>query len=304
MTHDIATPLYFCNNCKKVFDSSDSLFLVEDNSTRAFCSDVCIEKFFAPLVEFYEKKVRSLRTIEGVESELCLDYVNKRDKMGQLLVTPDEIYLQENTLKEKIYIFIKKFIDDSSGGSEEVLPIYLIIYSLVFEMSPSFIIMATATSSDKLLQRLKIGRKLEDISDFTAKARSSTTKVMQIDTEVITLLESKRSSLLANLLSRRVATDIAFEKFHEYEKFYQDTLNNPDEIYSFQDKDGGNIFSYIKAHEEKRRSFYYIVLCVKSSLRDSSEEQGIFPVLSFPTTDVALYSYYRSGEKISGGFKN
>ncbi len=83
-----------------------------------------------------------------------------------------------------------------------------------------------------------------------------------------------------------------------YQQFYRETLEKPDEIYRWTDSEGDELYSYIKVHDSKGISFYYIVICIGKLATQ------LLPVLSFPTLDPALYNAYKKGQLITGKLKN
>ena len=133
--------------------------------------------------------------------------------------------------------------------------------------------------------------------DFHEKAKNET-GALEIDQDAITALESKKSTLLAGLLERRLPTDIDFELFQVYQQFYRETLEKPDEIYKWTDNEGDELYSYIKVHDSNGISFYYIVICIGKLAAQ------LLPVLSFPTLDPGLYNAYKKGQLITGKLKN
>ena len=118
------------------------------------------------------------------------------------------------------------------------------------------------------------------------------------------LLESKKSSLLADLLTKRLDSDISFEEFTNYEFCFQETLETPDEVFESKDKEGDVFFTYIKSFIKDQSNFFYIISCLKRVSAESTEDVSVFPVLAFPTNDMDLYLEFRSGNRIAGPLKN
>ena len=265
---------------------SDDLLMVEDGSPRVFCKEKCIEEFYSPLVHYYKQVERSIRNEYGLLQESCIGYASQPEYLEKAFTKPDEIWRLKNDLGEEVYSFMARM----DGFS-------IIILCLVFDHRPSFVFLTTATADPRLIRDFQIGEKLKNIEDFHEKAKNETGS-LEIDQDAISTLESKKSTLLAGLLERRLPTDIDFELFPVYQQFYRETLEKPDEIYRWTDNEGDELYSYIKVHDSKGISFYYIVICI------GKLASQLLPVLSFPTLDPALYNAYKKGQLITGKLKN
>jgi len=70
-------PIYFCNQCKKIITALEDLLFVEDGVSRGFCSEKCIEQFFMPIVQYFEKMEKNLRSLLRVDDrDEILEYIN------------------------------------------------------------------------------------------------------------------------------------------------------------------------------------------------------------------------------------
>ena len=311
-------PIYSCAHCRSIVENLNELFFVDDKTHYGFCSEDCIEKFLAPIYKYYEGIEKELRQQYDLVGESCEELVNDINLMEKVLKRPKEIYVLENHLGEDVYAFHTSVNEDFSKGP------WLIVLCLVFEGQPSFIFVATCTGGQKFRQEFRIGRQIDDVQAFlnesieemelpfedemvAAQERSSDTgetEEIEVPQEVMDRVEQKKSELLATLLNERSSADIPYDNFHLYEQFLNATLEDPDEIYRDIDKEGEEIFTYVKAHDKEGVSFFYFVLCL--NLGDDYTESGaaILPVLSFPSLDGQLSHEYRKGEKISGELKN
>lgn len=260
--------------------------MVEDGSPRVFCTEKCIEDFYRPLVHHYQKVEKDLRAEYGLPREEFAEFASKPEILERAFLKPDEIWCLKNDLGEEVYSFIARLENFS-----------VIILCLVFDHRPSFIFLTSATADPRLIREFQIGAKVRNIETFHEKAKEETGS-LQIDQETISILESKKSSLLATLLERRLPSDIPFEQFTTYEQFYRETLEKPDEIYKWQDNEGDELYSYIKVHDSDGISFYYVVICVGRLAAQ------LLPILSFPTLDPGLYNNYKKGTLVSGKLKN
>ena len=291
--------VYFCNHCKKAVLDVEELLFVEERSARAFCSEDCIEKYYQPIVAFYENIERETRAELKIGDEDCRTMISDPVVMDKSLTRPDEIWRWENEIGEDLFIFIKSFSMER--------PFHVVIMCHLFERQPSFILLAMATRSPELLAKYRGGEQITDPGEFIARDDLPEGAIdLELEQESLNAIEAKKSAFLARLLQDRIAADIPFEQFDLYEKYFKTTLEDPDEIYRDEDDDGDQIFNYIKAYQQNGISFYYFIVCVELEKEEGAHEETrkIIPLMAFPTLDGELYKMYRSGELVSGSLKN
>lgn len=291
--------VYFCNHCKKALLDVEELLFVEERSARSFCSEDCIEKYYQPIVSWYENLERETRVELKIGDEDCRSLVSDPNLMDKALTRPDEIWRYENEIGEDHFIFIKSFSTER--------PFHVVIMCHLFERQPSFILLATATRSPALLDKFRGGEKITDPQEFIARDDLPAGAIdFELEQESLNAIEAKKSSFLARLIQDRIAADIPFEQFDLYEKYFKTTLEDPDEIYADEDDEGDQIFNYIKAYQQNGVSFYYFIICIELEKEDDGQEQTrkIIPLLAFPTLDGELYKIYKSGTLVSGSLKN
>lgn len=268
------------------------MLFVEENSTTCFCSEACIEKFYAPLISHYSNKINQVRSDLHLNDDDSLFLMEDPNVVDKLLTTPDEIWKVTNRLGEEIYSYIKTFTKNGKN-------FYLLSICFVFNKLPSFVLAITATSNDYLKQQFQFGIQI-NIKEHLANAGLPSSD--DIDPEILEQIELKKSHMLAFHLSHRKEVDIPYEAYEMYVEFIESTLENPDEAYSSVDDHGEDHITHIKAFDRDGISFFYIAICIKVSVDEDSDL--MIPVYSFPTIDGALCDVYRNGNKISGNLKN
>lgn len=268
------------------------MLFVEENSTTYFCSETCIEKFYAPLISFYSNKVSQIRSDLHINDEDATFLMDDPKVVDKLLTTPDEVWCVKNQLEEEVYSYIKGFEKNNKTY-------YLLSLCFVFNKMPSFVLAITATSNEYLLQQFQFGKKVEVSTDYAAKNKTS---IDEIDPEILEEIELKKSSLLAFHLSHCKEADIPFEAFEMYSEYIEGTLEKPDEVYRASDEFGDEHLTHIRAFDRDGISFFYIAICIQVSVDE--ENDLLIPVYSFPTIDGVLCDHYRKGEKIIGVLKN
>ncbi len=282
----VSDSIYYCKNCKKVVSKIEDLLFVEDGSNLCFCSELCIEKFYAPLIDYFAGKIDKKRKDLNIEEESALEILDHPAAIDRVLHKPDEIWRLENELKEELFSFISK----QKHGGEDV---YVVALCFVFDHTPSFVLSLTASSNEYFIQNFQVGEEVESLEDY----HRETDDVTLLDSTDFEEIELKKSKLLADLMTHRKEFDIPFEDYTLYMDYLQQTIESYDELYEFNDEDGDSIFAYFKAFERSGVSFFYIALCMKI---EKDEQSLIVPIISFPTIDGDLSSNYKTGKQIDG----
>ncbi|MFA6238613.1 MAG: hypothetical protein WC635_14865 [Bacteriovorax sp.] len=284
-------PLYYCTECKLVVPTLDRLLFIEDNSSKGFCSEACIEDFYLPIIKHFEVLESRIRIRLNIENEKITFNIDEKKMVDEVLGSPSEVLTLRNELNEEIFTYIKHFENFSS-----------IVICTVYKGEGSFIFLSTQTKSREFLRELRDGNKSS--SEALPPSGSDEFNMDEEDFNFMQLLEFKKSKLLAELLAQRKDSDISFENFNEYEFCFQECLDSPDEIFDFKDNEGDSFFVYIKSFIKDSSDFFYIISCLKRKGSEEDDSVSVFPVLAFPTNDVDLYSSWRTGKKIAGHIKN
>ncbi|MDO9183532.1 MAG: hypothetical protein Q7U04_14045 [Bacteriovorax sp.] len=293
------TPLYYCTECKTILASLDKLLFVEEESSKGFCSESCIEDFYIPLIRHFETLEFELRNRLGISKELeneqIIQHMSDKELVDEVLSSPSEIWKNCNELDEDIFTYIKHFPDYSG-----------IVICKVYNAEASFVFLSTLTRSRQFLAEIRVGEKinLNDLSGDSSELNELEKEFSEEDFIFMQLLENKKSVLLAELLEKRKEDDISFEDFSLYEACFSETIENPDEVFENKDYEGDLLFIYIKSYIKDNENYFYIISCLKRKENDESNEVNVFPILAFPTNDLDLYSGFRIGKKIAGHINN
>jgi hypothetical protein len=285
---------FFCNECKKITTKIDDLLFVDDSNSRYFCSEKCVEKHFMPVVKYFEKQDEKIR-LEFRHVANDAKAVQNQNNIRLCLERPEEIWCTKNALSEEYYTFIAKL-----DSTESKAPLYLYLLCLLYQKKPSFIFFIGATNDERLLNYYRQGESIKDIQSYLSAVPDSPESMGASDE----MLEGKKSRLLAELLEKRIPSDIPFESFLLYDKNIASTLEDPDEVYAYKDIDNDQIYVYFKAHCEGKKTYFQIVLALMMDHETSEVHDVVVPILSFPTLDPELYKNYQRGEQLSGNLKN
>ena len=281
-------PLYYCCECKSIVANLDKLLFVEENSSKGFCTESCIEDFYLPIIRYYEKCDQELRKrLKILPNENIQIDIDEKQLVEEILANPSEVWNTENDLHEKISTYIRHFQDFSA-----------VLLCTVYNGEASFIFLCTKTKSREYLAEIRNGHKLNENLEQKDNA------IDDEDFQFMQLLEIKKSNLLADLLMKRKDSDISFEEFSHYEYCFNQCLELPDEVFEVKDREGDVFFVYIKSFLKDHHDFFYIISCLKRKDLNELNEVNVFPVLAFPTNDMELYSNFRAGVRISGTIKN
>jgi len=286
--------IYYCNQCKKIVDGINDLFFVEDGSQHGFCSEKCIEVYFNPFVAHFEKIDKDFRAANAIDDSDLDEVLGNPQYIDKLLSKPDEIWRRENDLKEENYSLILNI-----NHLDEV--VHLVALCLVFNHRPSFIFFISATKNQKYLMEFKSGTQIKDVTNFL-ETPSSMDSALDFSPETLMNIDLKKSLLLSDLLKHRKESDIPFENFMNYMDYFESTMREPDEVFTYEDDEGDIIYTHLKVHDIDDVPFFYFSVCLYLKLENGDD--AIVPILSFPTIDPELTERYRKGDLVSGVIKN
>lgn len=299
--------VYFCTSCRKRVEKVQNLLFVEE-SKRGFCSENCIVEFFSPYMEVFDQEELEFRHMVGLESsEVGAEIFQNKEIFDQVLYLPSEIWYEKNEIQEEYYTHILNF-----GDSKELF--YIIVCSY-FEGEPSFVFFKTVTKSQDLVNKYRKLKRMDDkiVQSEIDSHSSAQSKVVveeeeglediNLPAEFVEDLELKKSEYLADFIEKRQNTDIALEKFLEYDQYLNFTLEDADEEYLREDDSGDEVMTFIKSFQMQGKSFFYIACCIKLTL-PQNREKVMIPILAFPSTDHELYTFYAVGKKKNGKLKN
>lgn len=292
--------LYFCENCRKKVENVAEIHFVEENSDRGFCSEKCIMEFYRPYMIALEEEEYNFRKNCQIENEDDHSHITANEHYLDLALTsPLEIWHFENDFEQSFYTHIFKLSEDGED-------IFFILICAYIDGGPSFVFYRLATKYkslvDKYRRDTKFDKELPENSADSVENSSGKVEV-EIPTEVIEMLESKKSQMLAEMMINRSSGDIQFELFHKYDSYLDQTIQNPDEVYENEDDEGDEIYTYIRSFKQGDIPFFYVVICYLHQIGDG-KESAVLPIIGFPSIDEMLYPKYAIGKKLNEKLKN
>ncbi len=289
--------IFFCHYCHDAIENASKVLLIEEENNRSFCSEECILHFYTPRNDYFEKLDLKMREELSVsDPDWVFKYKESEKHIKKTLEEPDEVWEQENDLGEVYMTHLKKF-------SVKEKPFWFLIICFYFQDGPSFIFFQSVTTSIELLDFYRVDSD-EELEVEMEQTEDEIEASIDVPPEVLETVELKKSTFLAHLLESRSEEDIDYEKFPRYETNTVSTLEEPDEIFKYNDEEGDTLLTYVKSYQKDKQNFFYIVICMKVDMRESANEEVLIPIVSFPSQDKDLYIKYAHGERISGNIKN
>lgn len=293
-------PLYFCLECKEVVSGPGRLLFVEEKSNKGFCTEACIEKFYSPIVNYFNKLENKLRVTFSAPEPEIQHFAEEAHHVNETLYYPDEVWELENSYGEAIYSHIKKHKDAHNND------FYMVILCLTYNSKPSFIINNVVTKSRDIKRVYQIGKRVNTRTGLINPQLQKIIEMRDLGEVISEIIDKKRSYFLKMILKIKSRNDYGPELFSYYEKNLKQTLETPDEVYKFKDSEGDTIFCYIKGLKEKNKkeSYYYYVLCLDVDPNSCDTMESVHPVLAFPSKSVDIYNEFQKGNLVAGTIKN
>lgn len=298
---------YFCTCCLKNVVHIDQAFVLDEKSTKYFCSEDCIVTFHRPFIEYFQEQENQWRKSFKIENEkLLLSQKEQQYWIDQNLKQPDEIWLLEDAVGSEYFCLIKR-----CGVSMDST--YVIVISHLFNLKPSFVFHHTFTKNINFLEKYRWGKAFGkgDLSNLKRETSKDASEDVVLSKDLMQEIELLRSQLLSELILMRKDKDIPLEGFSAYEKYMEKTIDKPDETFEFKTKDGHMLLVNISDQQEKSKTIYYFVVSMKLSPdlmskhtqfvnnQGSIHQPMIIPVLAFPSVDSDIYQFYKRGHCIN-----
>ena len=104
---------------------------------------------------------------------------------------------------------------------------------------------------------------------------------------------TEEETFRAQMGNERREDDIAPEKFGDYQKCMQQTLEDPDELWSLEmPRDSVRLYHFIRFYSDENPTYWYVIVA-----RETPNEEEIEILDAFPTRDVKLVNQYRRGDQ-------
>ena len=286
-----------CANCAKSLKGSERALFVEEEIGRIFCSEECISEYFTPDVEVLEQEYLGLVSSEDLAPE-------KREELAYLrwitMEEPDEAWRQKTPSGDFRYTLISEF-----NPSDK--PVWFICICLLLRGDPSFLFIAFPTVDERLVHYYRRGEKVQWIKprkdgqkeDAAGDAGPPVPADNAPMTDGLADKWTEDETVRARLGTKRREDDIPQEEYQLYQGCMNETLDEPDEIWSVAVNDNPGaprVYHFIKHYPEEAPPVWFVIVA-----RDTDNEEQLEVVDAFPTKDPGLVQGYRQGEQEMGG---
>jgi len=254
--------------------------IIDESKGLEFNSEEELYKHFFKEISTLEKEFFSTRPKDDVPEA---DFDRYEENLGLLLESPDEIWLDEETIKgTTFHTFIKKFASEDNEN-----PLFHVAIVYLTDNVPSFVYLHFPTQSDTFVAKYRRGEKTYDRSEENIP-------VGALEGDALNEGDEFAHGLYHAMIKVRAESDIKEDYFKKYETLREETIEAPDEIWRSNDSMGNILVSFIREFPENEdKGLHYIVVTVEDM--PSGSHALLF---SFPTTDENLVGRYRHGENL------
>lgn len=298
-----------CQNCSGDLTSSSNALFVEEEVGRVFCSEECIIQFFAPEIErlereYYRKLSASDLSAPQRESLTHLRWITLQE--------PDEIWREKTLSGDYRYTLISEF---RPSGNKKVWSICICLF---LRGEPSFLFLAFPTRNAAMVNTYRKGERVtlvqkrpkrqssasEEESDAASASPPATVGTLPLPegdglpSDRLAESWTEEETYLAQLGRKRKRDDIQANDFGLYEGCLEETLEEPDEVWSArtEGKSRRRLFHFIRHYPQSSPSHWYVIVA-----RQTEDEDHIEILEAFPTRDHSLMQRYRKGAREKGG---
>ncbi|MCM2278275.1 MAG: PBECR2 nuclease fold domain-containing protein [Oligoflexia bacterium] len=287
-----------CANCSKDLTGNQRALFVEEEVGRIFCSEDCIATFFTPEIERLEKEYyRRLSPSDLPASE--------RESLAHLrwitIQEPDEVWREKTLTGDYRYTLISEF----QPGNKKIWSVCICLF---LRGEPSFLYLAFPTRNAAMVNSYRRGERVQWIrpaAEGSRLPRDGTLGMLnpqgdeQGPSDRLADSWTEDETYRAQISQERRSDDIPAEEFELYHGCVEETLSEPDEVWSVQtteDPESPRIFHFIRHYPDDKPAVWYVIVA-----RELVEEEQIEILDAFPTRDSGLVERYRRGEREVGG---
>ncbi len=308
-------PAESCYHCSSVLESDERALFVEEEVGRIFCSEECISSFFAPDVERLEKEYLKQLSSSDLDGD-------EKEKLAHLrwitLEEPDEIWREKTLTGDFRFTLISEF----KPGNR---PIWCVCICLFLRGEPSFLYMAFPTKNAAMANFYRRGERVQwakpprenrvdaqqKPGDFQSDDPVANGQVLLTPSgprlidglaDSWTEDETRRAQMVGN----RRRDDIPAEEYEQYQSCMEQTLEEPDEVWTLQldeeerktsedPLDQLRLFHFVRQYPNGKSNYWYVIVA-----RETEDEDEIEILDAFPTRDSDLVENYRRGTQEVG----
>jgi hypothetical protein len=275
-----------CEECKKVIPQRNQALFVEEEVGRYFCDEGCIVSHFTSEIEKLEREYGKHVTPQDLSSEERERFAHFR---WMALENPDEVWMETLSKGDRRYTLVAEYMPENKK-------VWAVAVCLMLRGEPSFLYLAFVSSDRNLVDVFRRGDQMKVVKEGSRSEASEENPSEQARDEEQgsdRLAEpwTEADSVRAMIVRSRKPQDIPPEDFGFYQKCLEETLQNPNELWSYQPKSAKRIYHFIK-HYDHDEPYWYVVIA-----KDTRDETQIEIIDVFPTRDAELVGMCRHGKK-------
>lgn len=279
-----------CAYCDRKLNQAESALFVEEEVGRTFCAESCINAFFGTEIERLEREYLNALSPDDLSSE-------EREKAAHLrwntLQEPQEIWRERTLSGDYRYTLISEF-------KTKAKTLWCVCICLFLRGEPSFLYLAFVTRKKDLTDRYRRGERMQRVKRSASTEAPSEGSEQEPTTGLTDGLAdpwTEDEIQLAERIRGQKADDIGVEEYSEYESYTEETLEKPDEVWSYPSSKDKEIkyFHFIKQYKDEEGALWYVVVARETDQEDQLEITDVFP-----TRDPQMMQRYRKGNQEHG----
>lgn len=289
----------FCANCRKSLLDVEKVLFVELELGRCFCAEECIKDYFEPRVAQMNEEFDKVHLGSDISKQSFSKYLHYRILTLQ---DPDEVWMHQTETGDKLYSYIANFKEGENSFT------YVVI-CLALQGDPSFIFMSFPTRDENLIDEYRKGEDLKiEYEHHLSRSKAAQTDESSvgsiIDVEVDNSELDNRDKVLDSALEceelresiqERMPGDISKEDYSKFNVFIEKTIDDPDEIWRFKNKENpGELCIFLSKFEVEGEQGQPLdfAMAVITRMNKNNELEIVY---SCPTIDGALIQKFRRG---------
>ena len=276
-----------CCECGSVIKAREQALFVEEDVGRYFCEEACIIAHFTDDIEKMEREYGRNVSANDLTSEEREKYAHFR---WATLEEPAEVWMEKSSSGDHRYTLISQFTPENKT-------VWGVAVCLMLRGEPSFLFIAFVTGDKRLVdafrkgERQKVIRQMKE-EDNVIPLRPEANQ----DQSMLAESWSESDSVRAGILRSRTEKDIPYEDFGFYQKCLEETLQEPNELWSYPATAKKKVYHFIREYEHDQ-NYWYVVMA-----KDATDDTQIEIIDAFPTKDRQLMELCRHGKReVLGG---
>lgn len=258
---------------------------MEKEVGRCFCTEECVHEYFQPTVESLKEELLKLRSSGDFTED---DYAKLEHYQILTLEDPDEVWLDETETGERHFTFISYF----RHGDEQFK---YIVVCLTLGGDPSYVFLSFPTRDEDLVDHYRKGTDLKIQEELAGENILESMPESSFFPDNQNKLENAledTTTLFEYLKQARNEEDIAVEDYPKFNMFIDPSLDEPDEIWMYEDLQKHKLCTFISTFQDDKIGTFEMVVVVRLK---PGVVNAMEVVLAFPTIDALLVQKFKRG---------